>query len=1501
MAQDTEKVVIQNEIKIISDAAEKKLKELEKLAKKFSDSLSPKKDNLNSRIASLENIAKGLKELQNAFSGRGLNGQFVSLGETIDLINQKSKALNATLRSMQNYTAGIGALSNKATISGQRTNLQYGTSLGLAYQEARNASTLEKMQREVNAYKLSLAGIDKETQKFAERTEKLNSYLGVTQLRLMANYAAINAVTSGFRYVLNYTGQFNAELKQLQAISAVSDTGLEGLKETIYDVANATKFTSLEVAQAATVLAQAGLSVSQIKETLPAIARLATATGTDLATSTDVITSTLNIYSLQVTEATQVTNSLTTAMNESKADIAGFQTAIQYAGNFAAQLGMSYEETAAAIAAATQAGIRSKSMLGTGLRAVLTEFLKPTDKLVTQLGKVGLTLNDIDVRGKGLTTVLKTLKDAGFGAAEAFRGMERRGAAFLVALINNVDFIGQLRQRMAGSTAAMQANETQMEALVNQWSNFKSIIGNVAYEGLEPMIELLSKLLKVINSFMSSGVVNLLGNVLFGTITTAGTAAFVAMILKSLGSIGTALVTLKTNLERMKTLASAGGVLGTINTAGGIASLSLSGIVKLSTGIGLLITLLGMAGSAMGLFTSEADKNKATLEEAIGSLDKAQQSYSAIQNVMSRLYANRQKLDDQAERNIFTREIASRFPEAIGLIKSANLSFEELEEVAKRVNNIKLDGLIEETRKVADAAKKNLGTTSVENLKNLFYGYGTNLANTRNEFIDSFNKDIITLASKLPSFDIVSFQKSIQKYAPSDRELLINPGGSKQAFAENISPELTREIVKAVKESFPDNTKAQIDTVTNLSNLVKDFKPILEGIANDLEAQDNVLSASFTKAIKTGFGDDISQSIKNIQASIDSSAEAQKDVNFSLRLGTDLTKEQVETVKDNNKNLEDLQKKLDSLKNIKSVSDLASFLGISESDVRNRFNAARIKNPSLKNASDEDFVSASVKILTSEFSDSAGRLIEAMTSLEDTIASSSKLDSASRGVAVETSRLINQRIAALGNVSADELAEEVQTIKGLISEYKDYARAAAGMGNLEEGTILNVEQAKAESRINMQMDLWNKKLTAAEEKVASTIDTIGIKMDYFFKMLKARIEEADAVYNRAIANMNKPINIQEGRVTAAERYYGSGSVIASVEQERLRRMEEATLSEELAASVRLYNRYDEILKQLRSNPLYENIREEYNRAKINYESIRNSGSATAIDSAYKQLNRTADTYNKFASQEADLEKSMQDLKTSINQNTSIQRSLASLQSLSGTAQIRGGIAYGAESYMNSVKNQGLTTLAETTASFTAQSIDTLDSSFSEMFSNILSGSAKAGDAFKSFGEQVISTLRDIAIQMAVKQGLNLFLQSMGFGGEEGPTNLLSQIKGGGKAQGGLVTGPIKNRDSVLTSLMPGEYVLKKSAVDTLGRDYLDNLNNNSSGVVQEATAKVDSALSVGNNNESSKGTGVVNVYVVGQNQQQAMTPNDVLVTISNDMLKGGQTKRLVKQIAMGSL
>jgi TP901 family phage tail tape measure protein len=1504
---DTEKAVVNTEIKVDSKEAMKSLNEIESKVKQVE---KVKKKAAEQGIISdtdIKNVRLFSKEIQAAFANfQKANPNLLnkSMGEAVGNISSQMKSLNKQLKALQAFYTGLPALIKKAEVSGKRANLQYGGVDSNTYQAALMANLENKINKTIKSYQLAQAGVSEETQKYAERSQQLNQYLGVTQLRLMANYAAINTVTNGLRSVLNYTGQFNEELKQLQAISAVSDTGLEGLKETIYEVANATKFTSLEVAQSATVLAQAGLSVSQIKETLPAIAKLATATGTDLATSTDVITSTLNIYSLQVTEATQVTNALTTAMNESKADIAGFQTAIQYAGNFAAQLGMSYEETAAAIAAATQAGIRSKSMLGTGLRAVLTEFLKPTDKLVAQLAKVGLTVSDIDVRSKGLTTVLKTLKEAGFGAAEAFRGMERRGAAFLVALVNQVDFIGQLREKMAGSTAAAEANEIQMEALTNQWKNFKSILGNVAYDGLEPIIELLSKLLKTINSFMSSGLVGVLGSVLFGTVTAAATTGFVSLIIKSLGTITSSVLKLGKSLEVISRYSQMKGVSSAVVGISAIfTKLPLGQVTMFATAIAALVTTLGMAASAMGLFTSEADKAKAKLEESLGNLDKAQQGYNTLQNMLDRFYANRQKLDDQSERNIFVREILTRVPEANKVITDVTLSVNDLEKALLELNNIRLDRLVKETKKVAEAARLNLAAQSKEIVRNFIGDQAGSLVSQKD--IDRVNASLIRLAGATGrNFDI-------SKISSLSTQLL-STGVQRQGgrivdynrYSEKMSEALIKELRTAAEKTYPNDPSAQADFLRNVDRLLEDtdvLKGLASDVADDIEAQTNAINAAATQGFKLQFGDEVSQKMNVIQEAIADSNRVQEDINNLIQLGTSLQKEDTQAIKDSTTRLEELQKDLDSLKNVKTTADLANFFGIDEKALKSTFNTIRNRNPELKGVTDEEMVSIAVKNLTTEFSGASSRLIEAITSWENTIESHFP-EIKPRNAATETSRLISQRIGSLRSVPVTDLEKEKGDIQKLIEEYKTYARATAGLSNLEEGVSLTPEQERAEARISMQVNAWSNKISEASTKVASTIDLTSYKMNDFFKLLKANIEEADAAYNRAIANMNKPLDIQQGIVSGAERYYGSGSVIATAEQNRLSEMQEATLEEETRISQQLYNRYEEILKQLRSNSLYSNIKSEYNKASAAYESAKASGNAVAIEAAYKNLNQVSDTYYKFAKQEADLEKSTDNLKSTVDKNNATLEYIKNQRELSGFEAIGKGANDAFYNYRKDVENQGLTSLTETTAKFTAQSIDTLDSSMSEMFSNILSGSAKAGDAFKSFGQTVIATLRDIAVQMAVKQGLNLLFSYMDWGDVSGPTNLLAQIPGFGKATGGLITGPVKNRDSVVTKLMPGEYVLKKSAVDTIGRDYLDNLNNNADGIIQESKQDIDSSMVTSSTDSNSPSpSGVVNVYVVAQDQQQGLSPSDVVVTISQDILKGGQTKKLIKQVAMGGI
>jgi hypothetical protein len=45
----------------------------------------------------------------------------------------------------------------------------------------------------------------------------------------------------------------------------------------------------------------------------------------------------------------------------------------------------------------------------------------------------------------------------------------------------------------------------------------------------------------------------------------------------------------------------------------------------------------------------------------------------------------------------------------------------------------------------------------------------------------------------------------------------------------------------------------------------------------------------------------------------------------------------------------------------------------------------------------------------------------------------------------------------------------------------------------------------------------------------------------------------------------------------------------------------------------------------------------------------------------------------------------------------------------------------------------------------------------------------------------------------------------------------------------------------------------------------------------------------------------VNVYVVAPDQKPQMGPRDILATISDDVMRGGTTKQLIKQVAMGQM
>jgi TP901 family phage tail tape measure protein len=222
-----------------------------------------------------------------------------------------------------------------------------------------------------------------------------------------------------------------------------------------------------------------------------------------------------------------------------------------------------------------------------------------------------------------------------------------------------------------------------------------------------------------------------------------------------------------------------------------------------------------------------------------------------------------------------------------------------------------------------------------------------------------------------------------------------------------------------------------------------------------------------------------------------------------------------------------------------------------------------------------------------------------------------------------------------------------------------------------------------------------------------------------------------------------------------------------------------------------------------------------------------------------------------------------------------------------------------------------------------QMISTTQNNLAGFFDTILTKSASAGEAMKAFARSFLQSILSIMEQQAALSLVKSILGAFGSAGASsagagadvqvgGPMDLgsgtvtaLPAIQGGvvGEgvitrggaisrfAGGGRVNGPVSTRDSVLALLKPGEVVMNDGAVSAVGEDFLNGLNAQGNRVIsrsQPAPAP-----------KRDRVPDHVNVWVVAPDQKPQLGPRDIVATISDDITRGGTTKQLIRQVALG--
>jgi TP901 family phage tail tape measure protein len=443
------------------------------------------------------------------------------------------------------------------------------------------------------------------------------------QGRILANYAVMGSVLTALTFAGSSTVKFQAQLKDVQAISASTDLQMKALQKTIMDVGNTTKFSVSEIADATKILAQAGYSISQIQQVIQPITQLAAGAGATLEDAANITTSVLSVFDMSLGRTAQVTNTLTAGLNESKLSLDQMSLGIQYAGNISAEGGVQFEELVSALGAMANAGIKSGSTLGTGFRAMIVALENPTKKFREQLESVQLTEQDVDIRSRGLTNVLQTMKEAGFGSSQAFGSMEVRAAAAYTALTNNLNVFEDMQEKIVGTTAAVDASNIQMDTFNAQLTRLGNAVTSVSSSVGGPFLSMLQGLVGGLASLLNAANSVAPAIQLLGTLLLSFAAASLILWLKNLAA------GLLANAGFANVFAGAmvasGAATGAMTLSVGalITSLRTLTVAFLATPIGWLTAGIALLTAGYVLFGDAAGRARREMEKSAQASDEA--------------------------------------------------------------------------------------------------------------------------------------------------------------------------------------------------------------------------------------------------------------------------------------------------------------------------------------------------------------------------------------------------------------------------------------------------------------------------------------------------------------------------------------------------------------------------------------------------------------------------------------------------------------------------------------------------------------------------------------------------------------------------------------------------------------------------------------------------------------------------------------------------------------
>ena len=319
-----------------------------------------------------------------------------------------------------------------------------------AAEQKKAAASMDKTKKSVKEVSNETKKYEKNTKKATSTSKGFFSTFAKNIKTIASFYAGFLALSILFKGIQELTvgsvkrfAALESAMARVGAVTGATNEELTALKDNTLEVAGATTFTALEIAGLQTELGKLGFSVEEIQSSTLSIANAAQALGQGLSEVAQKVGVTIRAFNLSASQAANVADTLTAAVNGSALSFESFGTSIGYVAPIAGQLGISFQEVAAAMGVLADSGFQA-SRIGTGLRKILLE-----------VGESGETLKD----------TLGRLKDEQLSLNDITEIFGKTAVAQATVLLNNTDKLERYTGAFGALGSATQASAKQVDTL----------------------------------------------------------------------------------------------------------------------------------------------------------------------------------------------------------------------------------------------------------------------------------------------------------------------------------------------------------------------------------------------------------------------------------------------------------------------------------------------------------------------------------------------------------------------------------------------------------------------------------------------------------------------------------------------------------------------------------------------------------------------------------------------------------------------------------------------------------------------------------------------------------------------------------------------------------------------------------------------------------------------------------------------------------------------------